>query len=64
MGDSQVDQLKEIIKGLGTPAEHEVKDMNKDFDMKEHKRLPLIKKTPWSQVNTFSYSFSKPKSHF
>jgi hypothetical protein len=34
MGDSQVDQLKEIIKVLGTPTELEVKEMNKKFDMK------------------------------
>lgn len=50
MGDSQVDQLKEIIKILGTPSEAEVKDMNSVFDMKEVKRLPQIKKTSWSQV--------------
>jgi hypothetical protein len=51
MGDSQVDQLKEIIKILGTPSETEVKEMNSSFDVKEVKRLPQIKKTPWNQVS-------------
>lgn len=50
MGDSQIDQLKEIIKILGTPTEQEVIEMNKKFDMKEYKRLPMIKKTPWGHV--------------
>ena len=50
MGDSQVDQLKEIIKILGTPTEEEVMEMNSAFDMKEYKRLPQIKNTPWNHV--------------
>lgn len=34
MGDSQIDQLIEIIKALGTPSKTEVEEMNKGYDMR------------------------------
>lgn len=50
MGDSQIDQLIEIIKVLGTPSKAEVEEMNKAYDMKEYNKFPKIKTTPWKNV--------------
>jgi glycogen synthase kinase 3 beta len=50
MGDSQVDQLIEIIKVLGTPSKQDVEEMNKSYDMKEYTKFPKIKTTPWKHV--------------
>lgn len=50
LGDSQVDQLIEIIKVLGTPAKPEVEEMNKAYDMKEYVKFPKVKTTPWKNV--------------
>lgn len=61
LGDSQVDQLKEIIKVLGTPSEAETQDMNQAFDTKEIKRLPQIKKTNWNNVLDYRFSYSRQK---
>ena len=50
MGDSQIDQLIEIIKALGTPSRAEVEEMNRVYDMKEYAKFPKIKTTPWKNV--------------
>jgi glycogen synthase kinase 3 beta len=50
MGDSQIDQLIEIIKILGTPTKVEVEEMNKAYDMKEYNKFPNIQTTPWKNV--------------
>ena len=50
MGDSQIDQLIEIIKVLGTPSKMEVEEMNRLYDMKEFNKFPKIKTTPWKNV--------------
>lgn len=50
MGDSQIDQLIEIIKVLGTPSREEVEEMNKKYDMREYAKFPRIKATPWKHV--------------
>jgi glycogen synthase kinase 3 beta len=50
LGDSQVDQLIEIIKALGTPSRVEVEEMNPHYDMKEYNKFPKIKTTPWKNV--------------
>jgi serine/threonine protein kinase len=53
MGDSQVDQLIEIIKVLGTPSRQDVEEMNRNYDMKEYSKFPKIKTTHWKQVDVF-----------
>ena len=50
MGDSQIDQLIEIIKVLGTPSKDEVEEMNRKYDMREYAKFPRIKVTPWKHV--------------
>ena len=64
LGDSQIDQLKGVIKILGTPSESEVGDMNKAFDVREVKRLPQIKKIHWSQVCFDRLSFFRIRTLF
>lgn len=53
MGDSQVDQLIEIIKVLGTPSKPDVEQMNPAYDMREYAKFPRIKTTPWKNVFYF-----------
>jgi protein brassinosteroid insensitive 2 len=50
LGDSQIDQLIEIIKIMGTPLKHEVIDMNPEYNMTELSKFPNIKKTEWKNV--------------
>ena len=50
VGDSQVDQLIEIIKVLGTPSRQDVEEMNRLYDMKEYQKFPKLKSTPWKQL--------------
>jgi len=56
MGDSQIDQLIEIIKALGTPSKIEVEEMNKAYDMREYSKFPKIKTNPWKNVSDDKYS--------
>ncbi len=50
LADSQIDQLIEIIKVLGTPSQEDVEEMNPKYDMKEYSKFPKIKATPWKNV--------------
>ena len=50
LADSQIDQLIEIIKVLGTPSQEDVEEMNPKYDMKEYNKFPKIKMTPWKNV--------------
>lgn len=50
MGDSQIEQLIEIIKTLGTPSKIEVQEMNRMYDMKEYIKFPKVKTTPWKNL--------------
>lgn len=43
IGDSQIDQLIEIIKVLGTPPKEDVLEMNRSYDMKEYNKFPTVK---------------------
>ena len=43
IGDSQIDQLIEIIKVLGTPPKDDILEMNKLYDMKEYSKFPTVK---------------------
>jgi len=63
MGDSQLNQLLEIIKVLGTPTKIEMGEMNKVYDMKEYKKIPKIKSNPWKNVYLSQSSYSKHKTH-
>eukprot|EP00825_Cyclidium_porcatum_P018844 TRINITY_DN2144_c0_g1_i2.p1 TRINITY_DN2144_c0_g1~~TRINITY_DN2144_c0_g1_i2.p1 ORF type:complete len:154 (+),score=28.91 TRINITY_DN2144_c0_g1_i2:427-888(+) len=49
IGESQVDQLVEIIKVLGTPSKDQILAMNRKYDMKEFK-FPVIKSKDWKKV--------------
>ena len=55
MGDSQIDQLIEIIKVLGTPTKVDIDEMNKNYDMKEYSKFPKIKQNPWKNVSLSLY---------
>ena len=59
MGDSQIDQLIEIIKVLGTPTKTDIEQMNKNYDMKEYSKFPKIKPNSWKNVNSFLFSYCK-----
>ena len=61
LADSQIDQLIEIIKVLGTPTQHEVEEMNPNYDMKEYSKFPKIKLTPWKNVDIFLFQLLKTK---
>ena len=50
LAGSQIDQLIEIIKVLGTPSMIDVEEMNPKYDMNEYKKFPKIKITPWKNV--------------
>lgn len=51
LADSQIDQLIEIIKVLGTPSEEDIGQMNPKYDMKEYSKFPKIKPTQWKNVH-------------
>ena len=48
-GDSQVDQLIEILKVLGTPSQATVLEMNRDYDMREY-QFPPVNPKEWRKV--------------
>lgn len=50
IGDSQIDQLFEIIKVLGTPTKEDIREMNSNYDMKEYSKIPAVKKIDWKQI--------------
>lgn len=54
LADSQIDQLIEIIKVLGTPSEEDIGQMNPKYDMKEYGKFPKIKPTHWKNVLIYS----------
>ena len=51
IGDSQMDQLIEIIKVLGTPSWEEVYEMNSKYSKKEFGKFPHVKSVPWKNVS-------------
>lgn len=50
LGDSQIDQLIEIIKICGSPSKEDILGMNKHYDMKEYQNIPVVKKTEWKTI--------------
>ena len=48
-GESNIDQLVEIIKVLGCPTTKEILEMNPDYDINKF-QLPKINAKPWSKV--------------
>ena len=52
--ESNIDQLVEIIKVLGTPSTHEMLDMNRDCDFEKF-RLPKIAPKSWEKVFLFLF---------
>lgn len=56
VGGSQLDQLIEIMRVLGTPNKDEVLEMNKEYDMKNY-RFPTITRKEWKKVNIILFSF-------
>lgn len=62
LGDSQIDQLLEIIKVLGTPQKGEIEEMNPKYDLKEYKKFPNIKSVPWRKVSYSLCRFLKLKT--
>ena len=49
-GDSNIDQLVEIIKYLGCPSTKEILEMNPDYDTSKF-QLPKIGAKSWDKVN-------------
>ena len=47
--DSNIDQLVEIIKALGTPTFDEMMEMNPDCDVDKY-QFPKINARPWEKV--------------
>jgi glycogen synthase kinase 3 beta len=50
LGDSQIEQLIQIIKVLGTPSKEDVLQMNKSYDMKGYSKFPTVKPTDWKDL--------------
>lgn len=50
LGDSQIDQLLEIIRVLGTPKKEEIEEMNPKYDLKDYGKFPNIKPVAWKKV--------------
>ena len=48
-GDSNIDQLVEIIKILGTPTYQQIMEMNPDCDLQKF-QFPKISARPWQKV--------------
>lgn len=48
-GDSNIDQLVEIIKILGCPSNKEILEMNPEYDINKF-QLPKINSKPWNKV--------------
>lgn len=49
-GDSNIDQLAEIIKVLGCPTSKQIKEMSPDYDINKF-QLPKIGAKSWNKVN-------------
>lgn len=47
--DSNIDQLVEIIKVLGSPSDEEIMEMNPDCDIEKY-QFPKINARPWEKV--------------
>lgn len=56
--DSNIDQLVEIIKVLGTPSFEEIMEMNPDCDVDKY-QFPKINARPWEKVDYLLFRFSK-----
>jgi glycogen synthase kinase 3 beta len=50
LGNSQIDQLIEIMKVLGTPPREDIQHMNKNYDMNEYEKFPYVKPTQWKNL--------------
>lgn len=57
LGDSQIDQLLEIIKILGTPQKVDIEEMNPKYDLREYSKFPNIKAMPWAKVKLVLFRF-------
>jgi glycogen synthase kinase 3 beta len=57
IGDSNIDQLVDIIKTLGTPSKTEVINMNPNYDLDDYK-FPKLKSKDWR------YLFCKIEMYF
>ncbi len=44
IGGSQIDQLIDIIKGMGTPTRQELLDMNNSYNLSEYEKFPKMSK--------------------
>lgn len=58
-GDSNIDQLVEIIKVLGCPTTKEILEMNPDYDINKF-QLPKISGKPWAKVTVRLHRSSPP----
>jgi hypothetical protein len=54
--DSNIDQLVEIIKVLGTPSFEEIMEMNKNCDIEKY-QFPKINARSWEKVTRNLYRF-------
>lgn len=52
--DSNIDQLVEIIKVLGTPSFEEIMEMNKSCDIEKY-QFPKINARSWEKVTQSVY---------
>ncbi len=59
--ESNIDQLVEIIKILGTPTYSEMLEMNPECDFQKYK-LPKIGAKTWEKVNIFLLKVIKRKN--
>jgi hypothetical protein len=56
--DSNIDQLVEIIKVIGTPSYDEIMEMNPDCDIEKY-QFPKINPRPWEKVQLILFRSSK-----
>jgi glycogen synthase kinase 3 beta len=50
LGGSQIEQLIEIIKVLGTPSQEDVLQMNNKYDIKSYSKFPIVKQIEWREL--------------
>jgi glycogen synthase kinase 3 beta len=50
LGDSQISQLVEIMKVLGTPPKEDIQHMNKDYDINQYDKFPHVKAAQWKNL--------------
>ena len=55
-GSSNIDQLVEIIKVIGTPTEREMLEMNPNCDPAKFK-MPQVPGVSWNKVTIFGFSY-------